>query len=148
VWRQLGNRPFTSVVTHGDFKCGNIIWAPGGGVAGLIDWDMATFESLPLVDYLTYRAWDRVQDQGAACLFADALLEEQGEAGHLQFCERVLDLSEFARRCYALITLVTHAAHPHGQPWFALWYQHYIGDRLHVACERFLERSAESGPHS
>jgi aminoglycoside phosphotransferase (APT) family kinase protein len=141
AWRRLGNRPFTAVVTHGDFKCGNIVWAPGGAVAGLIDWDMATTEGLPLVDHLTYLAWDRVQER-AGWLFADALLEERGAPGHLQFCEQVLDVSDFARRCYALITLVSHAAHPHGLPWFAMWYQRYIGNRLDVACERFLERAA------
>ncbi len=45
--------------THGDFKIANTLWDEAGSFSGIIDWDLSSRENFPLIDYLTYDAFDR-----------------------------------------------------------------------------------------
>ena len=49
--------------THGDYWPGNIMTHPGGGISGVLDWDRAVVNQLPLLDILHLFAYVRKMQQ-------------------------------------------------------------------------------------
>jgi aminoglycoside phosphotransferase (APT) family kinase protein len=139
TWQRLDGRSMPLVLVHGDFKCGNILWTSNDRVSGVIDWDMAGLQGLPLLDHLTYAAWDSWAEArvSPAASFAAAALPSASGA-HVRFARDVLDLDELVQRCCALMTLVTYAGQHRHLPSYSLWYDCLIGSHLDAAVEAVL----------
>jgi hypothetical protein len=139
AWQRLDGGSMPLVLVHGDFKCGNILWTGNDRVCGVIDWDMADLQGLPLLDQFTYAAWDawaEARVSPAASFAAAVLPSSTGE--HLRFARDVLRLDDFARMCCALMTLVTYAGQHRHFASYDHWYARLIGSHLDAAVDSAL----------
>jgi aminoglycoside phosphotransferase (APT) family kinase protein len=143
-WQSLDGRSMPLVLVHGDFKCGNILWTDDDRVSGVIDWDMADLQGLPLLDQFTYAAWDSWAEEriSPAASFA-AAVQPSSTGAHLRFVRDVLQLDEFSQMCCALMTLVRYAGQHRQFPSYSRWYDCIVGRHLDVAVETLLANPAK-----
>lgn len=109
--RQLVGQALPFAWSHGDYWPGNMLVRPGGGLTGIIDWDRALPQQLPLLDILHLFAYTRKMQQRSE--LGDTII---GYLLPAMFDRTERDLIDQTLRLYQLPT--------DGQFWQAavLWY--------------------------
>jgi hypothetical protein len=123
---RLSGLNIPKVWQHGDYKVENVLYDQRTRVlTGVIDWELATRDGLPLLDPLYLIIYNRMirGDNGLTAL-RDVLLERR--------------LTAFEKSCIARYMRATGLAEAVWQPLCAVFIAHHIGHRIHLPADPAL----------